>query len=399
MISILPRGTVSVALTNAAFIRRVREVLGIPGIRSTGFVEALPFSLHDTTAGSETELQAAVAGNRETVDLPITIQESNYFANIRKRAGTGDTAQRAVTDLERFLDSNREDVWENSWVRFPAEKLSALARKMLDADLLADKSRPEGGKRKDANRFICSAGAGEIIRVPISYLLKLSLAEVIASWKNISPRIGNTAFQLLDHFLSDNTSPETVSFHVVPLRIERHLGRDLAKETAKRFLLSQLLVMYANEKFGLHALGQKALLYFSPHPTVLQKELNECISDSFYRELFMSPCLSGWNNGEEKHAYMHLCHQVLSRSQLNAVSKLREAGIITRNLVVLPNVSNISLANNGTHISLGSLKLTRCLESGDPSFTAAHEKFFGDLVIKIVEHFLPLFVSTYSAEP
>jgi hypothetical protein len=89
----------------------------------------------------------------------------------------------------------------------------------------------------------------------------------------------------------------------------------------------------------------------------------------------------------------------LSRSQLNAVAKLREAGIINSNLVVLPNLSNISLANNGTHVSLGSLRLLRCLRDKASGFTAAHEKLVGDLVIKIVEHFLPLFVGTYSAAP
>ena len=72
----------------------------------------------------------------------------------------------------------------------------------------------------------------------------------------------------------------------------------------------------------------------------------------------MSPCLSGWDRGEAKQEYMHLCHEVLSRSHINAVAKLHDAGIITNNLVVLPNTSNISLANNGTHVSLGSLELT-----------------------------------------
>ena len=96
---------------------------------------------------------------------------------------------------------------------------------------------------------------------------------------------------------------------------------------------------------------------------------------------------------------MHLCHRVLSRSQLNALGKLREAGIITRNLVVLPNTSNISLANNGTHISLGSRKLTALLADPASGFTRRHEKYLGDLVLKINEHFLPLFVGTYSATP
>jgi hypothetical protein len=127
--------------------------------------------------------------------------------------------------------------------------------------------------------------------------------------------------------------------------------------------------------------------------------LNSIISDAFYRELFMSPCLSGWNQGEAKYRYMVLCHQVLSRSQLNGIKKLKEANIINHNLVVLPNISNTSLANNGTHVSLGSLKLSRWLNDPASGFGAREEKNIGDLVIKIVEHFLPLFVGTYSAAP
>ncbi|MBF0530809.1 MAG: hypothetical protein HQK55_16385, partial [Deltaproteobacteria bacterium] len=114
---------------------------------------------------------------------------------------------------------------------------------------------------------------------------------------------------------------------------------------------------------------------------------------------FMNPCLSGWDRGEEKHRYMHLCHQVLSRAKLNSLSKLKESGIITSNLVVLPTTSNISLANNGVHLSLGSRMLSQILKDESPAFNLAHEKYIGDLVIKFVEHFLPLFVGTYSAAP
>ena len=177
------------------------------------------------------------------------------------------------------------------------------------------------------------------------------------------------------------------------------MGREVARESAKRFLLTQLLVLYANRRFGLAESGQKAMVFYSPHPPIRQKQLNACISDAFYRELFMNPCLSGWNRGELKQEYMHLCHRVLSRSRLNALGKLRESGIITRNLVVMPNTSNISLANNGTHISLGSRKLTALLKDPASGFTSRHEKYLGDLVIKIHEHFLPLFVGTYSATP
>jgi hypothetical protein len=201
------------------------------------------------------------------------------------------------------------------------------------------------------------------------------------------------------HYLNDNTSPETFSFHVVPLNSDAGMGRALARETAKRFLLTSLLVSYANKRFNLSENGQRAMIYFAPHPPQRQKLLNDIIPDSFYRELFMSPCLSGWQQGEEKHRYMHLCHQVLSRSQINAVAKLREAGIITNNLVVLPTLSNTSLANNGTHISLGSRKLGRLLKDESSGFRQQHEKYIGDLTIKVAEHFLPLFVGTYSAAP
>ena len=119
--------------------------------------------------------------------------------------------------------------------------------------------------------------------------------------------------------------------------------------------------------------GQQAILYFSPHPPLRQKKLNACISDAFYRELFMSPCLSGWNDGEAKHNYMHLCHEVLSRSHLNAVVKLKDAGILLSNLAILPTISNTSLANNGTHVKLGSRKLFRLSQDPRSGFTRNHK--------------------------
>jgi hypothetical protein len=113
----------------------------------------------------------------------------------------------------------------------------------------------------------------------------------------------------------------------------------------------------------------------------------------------MNPCLSGWDKGEQKHHYMHLCHQVLSRAQFNSLGRLKDAGVITNNLVVMPSASNISLANNGTHISLGSQKLTKAMADPGSGFLPAHEKYLGDLAIKMSEHFLPLFVGNYSAAP
>jgi len=173
----------------------------------------------------------------------------------------------------------------------------------------------------------------------------------------------------------------------------------VAAEMARRFLLSHLLIEWANKVINLEAVGQRTMINFAPHPAVRQRELNNCVSDTFFRELFVSPCLSGWTDGEAKHLYMLLAHQIVSRSQINAVAKLREAGILRNNLVVLPNTSSVSLANNGTHLTLGSEKLRALLSDPDSGFTDSEAKRIGDLVIKISEHFLPLFVGTYTAAP
>ena len=113
----------------------------------------------------------------------------------------------------------------------------------------------------------------------------------------------------------------------------------------------------------------------------------------------MSPCLSGWDKGEDKHNYMIMCHQMLSRSYLNSALKLRESGIISRNMVYLKGISNISLANNGTHISIGSSRLDNMLKDPASPYSGVHEKYFGDLAVKIYEHFIALFSGVYSADP
>lgn len=380
--------------------RRVFEAMGVSLNSSDELAATLPFSLNDVTAGSESELQAVVCGSRQDVDLPQIIEESNYFANMMKRAASGEAPRDAVTNLERFLADNPSQVWENSWVRFPRRTLCAYAQGVFENDLLADKRNPAGGKRADIERFNFLSGSGEeMLRLPISYLIKLALADLIGSQDILPEMIRHTATRLLDHYLNDNTSPETFSFNVVPLTPATGMGRAIARETAIRYLMTHLLVMYANQAFEIGAHGQQAMIYFAPHPPVRQKELNERVSDSFYRDLFMSPCLSGWDKGEDKFHYMQLCHQVLSRSQLNAIAKLRDSGIILNNLVVLPNLSNVCLANNGTHISIGSRRLTAALVDSSSGFGPVQEKMFGDLAIKITEHFLPLFVGTYTAAP
>ena len=224
---------------NVQSTRRIMEMLDVFGLFGVK-INSLPFALRDTTAGSETELQAVVVGDKGKVDLPITIEQSNYFANIVRRAMAGDTTKKIVTDLERFLNTNTENVWEHSWVRFPRNRLSPFAADIFKRDILADKEHPSEGVREDVHKFIFSNEGEESVRLPISYMIKLCLADVLGSQKNAPSLIYGTGCRLLHHFLNDNTSPESFSFHVVPLRPDTGMGKAIARETAKRFLLTHL---------------------------------------------------------------------------------------------------------------------------------------------------------------
>ena len=376
------------------------EVLASPPgyrCRSKLLLDGLPFAPGDVTAGSEDELQAVVVGNATACDLPITIRDSRFLRNIARRSSSGEAPRKTFVEVQEFLRDS-EQTWENSWIRFPERRLSPLALNTFLADLKIGERGQLRRRRADSVRFTFEQGGETWLRIPISYALKLALADLSGTQPHMPEKMRLEAKRLLSHFSNDNTSPETTSFHVVAPHEQTLIGDQVARESARRFLFTSLLMSWANLRFGLLESGQRALVYHAPHPPVRQTELSSSISDSFYRELFVSPCLSGWEDGEAKADYMQLCHQVLSRSQLNSVAKLREAGILANNLIVLPSLSNVSLANNGIHVTMGSRALTRATALGAPE-EQREEKRLGDLTIKIFEHFLALFVGTYSAAP
>lgn len=374
------------------------EIDAVRFLKSASARGIMPFIGSDSSVGMEYELQVAVEGNSRDVDLPIVIRNSKYYKNIVKRSERGDLSSECVDRLDTFLGSSDVNTWENSWVRVREERLSLSAKSMLFDDFLKDKKNPEAGKREDVKRFYCTHNGRRFLRLPMSYLLKLSLRDVLSRFGEPSGEIERCGKSLLKHFTSDNTSPEILSF-TIPHSPKQRLGDLAADETARTYLVCQLLIQYANERFGLIEEGQKCHIYFAPLAPLRQKLLNDLIPDGYYRHLFMSPCLSGWDRGEEKHQYMGLCHKTLSRSQLNTIGKLKDAGILTNNLITLPNTSNTCLANNGIHVSLGSKVLSSLRRNGNPYFSPGVEKYFGDLAIKIAEHFLPLFVGTYSSAP
>lgn len=179
-------------------------------------LEKIPFVPGDAAAGIENELQTAVIGGKHTVDLPLSIRESDFFKNIRKRVHTGESTGWPVSELEKYLDSGHGEVWENSWVRFPKQLLSRYAQQVLNFDLLSDKSCPGSGQRTDMSRFVFTQQQEEWVRIPVSYLIKLSLADVVRRCNRKIPMVQTIGEQLMPHFLSDNTSPESYSFHPAP---------------------------------------------------------------------------------------------------------------------------------------------------------------------------------------
>ena len=140
----LPADPAAIAATMAIDVRTPERLAG-----------SLPFTRGDVTAGVENELQAAVAGRGDAVDLPMTIAASDVFTNICKMALAGDTSPRLKEDLEAYLQQNPDGIWENSWVHFPEACLSPYAREVFDQDLRSDKQAADSPQRADADRFRC----------------------------------------------------------------------------------------------------------------------------------------------------------------------------------------------------------------------------------------------------
>ena len=359
----------------------------------------IPFSIpEDITVGVENEWQVCVKGKQDCIDLVQSILASHHYKNLCDRTRSGDIPRTRLQALDNWIQHNPDHIWENSWVRIPCKALRPQTRDVLESDLRQENGIPDSPRRSDAWRFFLEIDGQRCIRIPVSYLLKLALHQITAA-QHTPTLIHDFARQIAACFINDNTSPEISSFYPAPFQQDGIPGEPITQETQRRFLLTQWLTAYANQYMGIEELGQHVIVYAAPHPPIRQQALNAMIPDSFYRELFMSPCLSGWNKGEAKFQYMNLCHQTLARSQINAVQKMKEAGIIQNNLVILPNLSHTGLSNNGLHISIGSRSLTQSIKSPECPFGSNQEKYFGDLATKIIEHFLPLFVGTYSAAP
>ena len=165
-----------------------------------------------------------------------------------------------------------------------------------------------------------------MVRVPVSYVLRFA-GQVIGATRVRCSNAGERVCRLLDHFLNDNSSPETFP-SMCPGWI-RQEGWGKPSRMKQRSAFSSHNYLFSMQiEHSTDETGQHAIVYASPHPPVRQRCLNGLISDLFYRELFVNPCLSGWDQGEDKSRYMGLCHEVLSRAN-SMPSWLKDAGIIT----------------------------------------------------------------------
>ena len=119
-----------------------------------------------------------------------------------------------------------------------------------------------------SSRFELRHQGEDFVRIPVSYLMKLALAEAVADQPAAS-LLRCEAERLMPHFISDNISPETHSFYTTRITPAGGNGPSIAAETSRRMLFSQLLIMYANQRFKLIAHGQQALIAVAAGAVVL----------------------------------------------------------------------------------------------------------------------------------
>jgi len=220
-------------------IDRLRSALGMVSAQD---ISRLPFVGADATGGAEAELQASVQGSRATVDLPLAVSDSDFLANILRRAAVGDTAPRQVHALERFLDANSDQVWDNSWVRFPRLLLGPSAADVFMGDLRADKADGSNRRRGDAEKFLAVERGIEYARIPISYLLKLALADAVAALPERPEAVRKTGRRLLGIRLD---SGDLAYLSIEARRILDEAGLSHAAIVASNDLDEHLIALHA----------------------------------------------------------------------------------------------------------------------------------------------------------
>jgi len=121
------------------------------------------------------------------------------------------------------------------------------------------------------------------LRVPISYLLKLSLADVLGTTDNLPADARLAGRRVMEHLLNDNTSPRPSRFTSFRCAPSGGSAGPVARESAKRFLLMQLLCQYATSISPFRP-TDNARSCISPRMLRPVRKLSTtCIADAFYR--------------------------------------------------------------------------------------------------------------------
>lgn len=337
-------------------------------------VEDLPFGPGDVTVGVENELATDISGPPERSEVLRSLAAESY--GLPWHAAAARWIGEAGRDIARV---------EHDWVRIPLHRLSQRTRTILFTRLDA---------RGDRARFLAADHELPAARVPVSYALELALIDALTVGGDAGSRV--PGMRLCGIFANDNTAPEIVSSYVADDRSGITLGAAAAEESALRFLLVQGLSAWITTRLGMADSSQCLRVYQAPTAPDRLQALARIAPSESYRRLLMNPCLGGFADGEAKAAYMGRCHETLSRARVVANGRIRAAGLgVGHSLSAMP--VDTTLLNNGVHVSLGS-RVQADMATGSPS-GARLEKFYGDIVSKLFEYFLPLFVGTYSAAP
>ena len=172
----------------------------------------------------------------------------------------------------------------------------------------------------------------------------------------------------------------------------------MAREAARRFLFTSLLISWANRRFGLLESGQRALVYHAPVPSVHQEELSSCTLRLVLSRALHEPVPLGmerWRSEVSVHA------PVPSGAEPQPAERRRQAARGRHHRQRSDRAAQPLEREPGEqrHSHQHGQPLARPRSCDVAGFVPEDEKRLGDLAIKIYEHFLALFVGTYTAAP
>lgn len=261
-------GNSAMKLRKSPCAKNILETMGGGNGRAIPVIEAIPFSLNDTTAGAENEFQVVVEGNRNNVDLPLIIEGCGYYRNILKRIKSGEASGRAIADIEKFLNDITKNVWESSWVRFPRRTLTHFANTIFMNDLMTDKNKPDSSLRSDFHKFIILERNEEMIRIPVydNERLSVELVEKMLLLFEVFEVRNGARFKRFNLLIKK-----------ILASLNRFLGGGIATKKYKSYpFINASIKKFFNLQYGKAAYYEKFVLFIRMILPTLKKNYDKC---------------------------------------------------------------------------------------------------------------------------